>query len=70
MNAHTRNAKMTKLQDILICENCGEEQLMVIDSRTISGIRRRRHSCSSCGNRTTTYEISASDFEKLLLFFE
>ena len=50
----------------MICDCCGEEQILVQDSRIIEGIRRRRKMCVVCGNRTTTYEIANEDFEMLL----
>ena len=40
------------------CPYCGEENLKVIDSRSVedtNSIRRRRQ-CASCGKRFTTYE--------------
>lgn len=39
----------------------------MIDSRdSLSGkSRRRRHECNNCGERFTTYEITAAEYEKI-----
>ena len=61
-----RSELLKKFKDITFCDNCGEEQIIVHDTRIIEGIRRRRRICTICGNRTTTYEIRKEDFEMLL----
>jgi transcriptional regulator NrdR family protein len=65
-NSHEWHARLKKFKDIMLCEACGLEQLTVNDSRMVCGIRRRRRICNACGNRTTTYEISSEDFEKMI----
>ena len=62
----SRSELIKKFKNIVFCEQCGQEQIMVQDTRMIEGIKRRRRICAMCGNRTTTYEISKEDFEKLM----
>ena len=62
----SRSELLKKFKNIVFCEQCGKEQIMVHDTRMIEGIKRRRRICAMCGNRTTTYEISKEDFEKLM----
>lgn len=62
----SRSELLKKFKNIVFCEQCGQEQIMVHDTRMIEGIKRRRRICAMCGNRTTTYEISKEDFEKLM----
>lgn len=61
-----RSELLKKFKNIMLCDNCGEEQIIVHDTRIIEGIIRRRRICTECGNRTTTYEIRKEDFEMLL----
>lgn len=61
-----RSVKLKKFKDILVCDKCESEQIMVHDTRIIQGIKRRRRICVNCGKRTTTYEISKEDLEFLL----
>jgi len=65
-NSHTRSERLNEFKNIMHCDNCGNEQIMVHDSRMIGGVRRRRKICNVCGNRTTTYEISKEDLELLI----
>lgn len=50
------------------CEQCGHEDLRVIDSRHGENHEwvRRRRACQSCGHRFTTYEASISSWESEL----
>lgn len=61
-----RSAKLKDFKDILVCDKCESEEIMVHDTRIIQGIKRRRRICAICGNKTTTYEISKEDLELLL----
>lgn len=63
---HKRSSMLKRLKDVVVCEDCRGEQLFVYDTRTIDGIKRRRRICCTCGNKTTTYEISKEDLERLL----
>lgn len=65
-NMYLRKKKAENLNNILICENCGEQQISVCDSRMLAGTRRRRRTCAVCGHKSTTYEISNEEFERLL----
>ena len=65
---HMKSRAYKSLRDITVCENCGSENIMVTDSRIVSGIRRRRRVCNDCGCRTTTHEISSADLERLIEF--
>lgn len=49
------------------CPRCGRGNSAVIDSRdSLSGkSRRRRHECLHCGQRFTTYEITATEYERV-----
>ena len=49
------------------CPRCHRGSSSVIDSRdSVSGkCRRRRHECDHCGERFTTYEITAAEYEKI-----
>jgi hypothetical protein len=47
------------------CSCGGKNGTEVIDSRPMIDGRRRRHLCRSCGERFTTYEITASEYERL-----
>lgn len=51
----------------LRCPHCNYGRSLVIDSRDIpeQKSRRRRHACERCGNRFTTYEITATDYQKI-----
>ena len=64
-NSHEWHEKLKKFNDIMYCEACGFEQISVIDTRMVCGVRRRRRVCNACGKRTTTYEISREDFERM-----
>jgi hypothetical protein len=37
----------------------------VIDSRSLTDGRRRRHRCKVCDTRFTTYEITAAEYDRL-----
>lgn len=65
-NMYLRKKKAENLNNILVCENCGEQQISVCDSRMLAGTRRRRIICNVCGHKSTTYEISNEEFERLL----
>lgn len=65
-NMYLRKKKAENLNNILVCENCGEQQISVCDSRMLAGTRRRRRTCNVCGHKSTTYEISNEEFERLL----
>lgn len=44
------------------CANCGSENVITTDSRTVgkeSNFVKRRKKCNNCGCRWKTYEISA-----------
>ena len=62
----SRSELLKKFKNILLCDNCGKEQIVVYDTRITEGMIRRRRICTECGNRTTTYEISKEDFEKIM----
>lgn len=49
------------------CPKCQRGSSSVVDSRdSLSGkSRRRRHQCNHCGERFTTYEITATEYEKM-----
>lgn len=49
------------------CPKCGQHLFRVIETRNVSGIKRRRRRCgdSACDHRETTYEISSSDYQFL-----
>ena len=48
------------------CDNCGSYATEVVDSRPSPNYaQRRRRVCLDCDERTTTYEISASEMGKL-----
>ena len=61
-----RKAKMEMFINISKCEVCGTSSFTIYDTRETSGIRRRRRKCLSCGHRSTTYEISKTDFDRIL----
>jgi transcriptional regulator NrdR family protein len=46
-----------------ICDQCGGTHCKVIETRRTPNKRRRRIQCQSCGNRTTTYEITSAQLE-------
>ena len=50
------------------CPNCDSLNTRVIDSRPneTETKKRRRHECSACGYRFTTYEIYEAKFQELL----
>lgn len=66
-NMQARSAVMRKFKSILCCDKCGAEQILIKDTRMIDGIKRRRRVCNVCGSKTTTYEISKEDLERLLI---
>lgn len=47
------------------CELCGSEMkgTKISDTRQSAGAIRRRRECGKCGQRVTTYEISAQTFD-------
>ena len=47
------------------CPACGADgaALCVIDSRPMEETVRRRRSCTKCGGRFTTYEITQQEYE-------
>jgi transcriptional regulator NrdR family protein len=49
------------------CPKCQRGSSAVLDSRdSLSGkCRRRRHECVNCGERFTTYEITAAEYERV-----
>lgn len=55
------------------CSNCGSLGARCLDSRTPSGtlpcvpeaICRRRYKCPTCGEKFTTYEVTAEQFSLL-----
>jgi transcriptional repressor NrdR len=50
------------------CPNCHiDNSSRVIDSRDHPerSLRRRRHICSGCSERFTTYEIMAAEYDKI-----
>lgn len=50
------------------CPKCGGTASSVVDSRPSAdgkATRRRRH-CHGCGNRWTTYEVQAKEYEQLM----
>lgn len=49
------------------CVKCGSSDSHVIDSRNheVLEARRRRHQCNVCEHRYTTYEVAATEYEKL-----
>lgn len=52
----------------ICCPQCKTNSITsVIDTRDVPGkrARRRRHECSWCKGRFTTYEIMAEEYEKL-----
>ena len=56
----------------LICPGCGEKLSGVVDSRPSADGKatRRRRECAGCGQRWSTYEVSAKDYERLAPFLE
>lgn len=42
---------------VYACDNCGGEDVRIIDSRKEYGYTRRRKECPECGERFSTYEI-------------
>jgi hypothetical protein len=45
------------------CPSCQHDSFKVIESRiAFETVRRRRKSCSACGHRETTYEVSQAFF--------
>jgi hypothetical protein len=48
------------------CPRCADGKSYVVDSRNddVKDVRRRRYECS-CGERYTTYEIPAAEYEKV-----
>ena len=50
------------------CPTCGSTESSVKDSRGILGAVRRRRRCETCGERFTTYEISAADRDLAEMF--
>lgn len=50
------------------CPNCNSLNTKVVDSRPneTETKKRRRHECSACGYRFTTYEIYETKYEELL----
>lgn len=60
---------MTAAADSLMCPSCLKcRRTEVVDSRAVpSGITvRRRRACLGCGNRWTTYEVSAEAYRGIL----
>lgn len=59
----------------MICDKCGGMLEAVVDSRprvlrlqdTALHVVMRRRLCSECGERGTTYEVSAAQLERLAL---
>lgn len=49
------------------CPHCGGRRVFTTDSRYAfaNKTRRRRYECEECRGRFSTYEISASDYERL-----
>jgi len=47
------------------CSACGEGQLYVIEIRRSELATRRRRKCTSCGYRTTTYEVEQITFKEM-----
>lgn len=66
VNRYERSLLLSMTGDIIHCKICDSTQINVVDSRIIAGVRRRRRQCMSCGNKTTTYEISSEEFDKIL----
>lgn len=52
------------------CPKCSERSLSVKESRSAGQLktylRRRRKVCTYCGYKTTTYEITAEEYEEYL----
>ena len=57
--------KPEHLRDLTTCEKCGRTA-KVIESRRVdmSNSRRRRFECTSCGHRSTRYEVSAAFYNQ------
>lgn len=43
----------------MICDQCGRDSMIVLDSRPMESGRRRRYRCLNCERRITTYELPA-----------
>lgn len=39
------------------CPSCGHKRLMVLETRNVDGVLRRRRQCLACGERVTTIEV-------------
>ena len=50
------------------CPGCGDVRATVLDTKVREGgsVRRRRNECRECKFRFTTYEVLASEYEKML----
>lgn len=58
------SAQLTRIVDSVQCPKCNGES-KVIDSRDEESARRRRRQCNGCGNRYTTYEIHADEYNRI-----
>lgn len=65
-DAQLQSLELGRLKRGNKCPACGASKVYVIESRPSSNGTRRRKKCSSCGWRTTTYEIDASRLQRLL----
>jgi len=43
------------------CPNCEYPRMIIIDTRYVQGVPKRRRECPKCEVRSTTYEISVDD---------
>ena len=49
----------------MLCPRCNSSMLKTVDSRPSKESTRRRRVCLKCGERFSTYEISAERFKEL-----
>lgn len=47
----------------ILCPGCGTPSSRVVNSRPVIGAQMRRHECTRCGGRWTTYE-TVSGFKR------
>jgi C4-type Zn-finger protein len=53
----------------MLCPECKANVLVVIDSRTIDNVVRRRRKCRACQFKFTTYEVPREVYETTTLAF-
>lgn len=50
----------------MICPHCGSDRTEIIETRVSGEHERRRRRCRECTYRFTTYEITKTEYERLM----